>query len=73
MFHLVVKLFDRWTLDIANENMSYVKISENLMAVKIVLKKFIHDLVDIVFPDINTNKQNYKWLNGRSILARGYQ
>ena len=37
--------------------MSYVKISENLMAVKIVSEtKAIHDLLDIVFPNINTNK-----------------
>ena len=49
-------------------HMSYVKISENLMAVKIVSEtKAIHDLLDIVFPNINTNKQNYKWLNGRAI------
>ena len=62
--------FDRWTLDIGNGNMSYVKISENLMGVKIVSEtKAIHDLVDIVFLNINTNIQNYKWLNGRAILA----
>ena len=40
------------------------------MAVKIVSEtKAIHDLLDIVFPNINTNKQNYKWLNERAILA----
>ena len=48
-------------------HMSYVKISENLMAVSET--KAIHDLLDIVFSNINTNKQNYKWLNGRAILA----
>ena len=51
-------------------HMSYVKISENLMAVKIVSEtKAIHDLLDIVFQNIYTNKQNYKCLNGRAILA----
>ena len=62
--------FDRWTLDIGNGNMSNVKINENLTAVKINSEnKAINDLVDIVFPNINTNIQNYKWLNGRAILA----
>ena len=74
----VLEEFDRWTLSIGDGEMESIKITEDMIATKIIKnskdnpnseQRAMSRFVNEIFPDIATNISNPEWLHGRCILA----
>ena len=74
----ILEEFDRWTLSIGDGEMESIKITEDMIATKIIKnskdnpnseQEAMSRFVNEIFPNIATNISNPEWLHGRCILA----